>query len=411
MIDRLKKIFQTPKSNYKNQYDLIRFDLTWKMMWFNTISFFILCFFYFFSDYDSFYPCLYAFCTSALIHFGMYKKRNYKIFGFLYIFHGILFLGAVMLLFTNIFHVIEYFWFLVFALYTFYIFGNKAGYLIIFISLFFISLYFLFRFEENISQINGTITPIKIVATILNLMAAAIFFGYLINQFNRSRQIADKKYTDANYTLMEQNKLIFVQNEEKTIMLKEIHHRVKNNLQVISSLLRLQSYEADDENVKKMFDTSVNRISAMALIHEKMYQKDNLSKINIADYLKSLGNEILKNYAVETDVNFKISSELEILGNRTIVPLALIFNELISNTLKYAFVNRPNGEIEVYIKQFSNDWFTIEYRDNGHWKVSENKKSFGLELIETFTEQLDGEYSRQINDEGTIYRFRLKNIE
>jgi len=164
-----------------------------------------------------------------------------------------------------------------------------------------------------------------------------------------------------------------------------------------------------------MFDSTVSRIIAMALIHEKMYQNDNLSKINLENYLKSLATDILRANQINKEVEFSISSELEIIGNRTIVPLALIFNELISNSLKHAFIGEEYDskkcEIKSYIKMIDNDMFTIQYQDNGVWSDKMKESSFGIELIETFTEQLEGEMSRSSTLEGTIYIFKLKNID
>jgi two-component sensor histidine kinase len=254
-------------------------------------------------------------------------------------------------------------------------------------------------------------TNINLITVVLNLFMGLFLMGYLIEEFRATRIYANNQYLSANKELTKINAIVNAQNDEKTIMLKEIHHRVKNNLQVISSLVRLQSFETQDENAKQMFEATVSRVVAMALIHEKMYQKDNLSKINLEDYLKSLADDIFNSYSINKQIDFKIKSNLDVLGNRTIVPLALIFNELISNSIKYAFNEMEKGKISILISNFSNDNFIVNYSDNGIWIDPMNKSSFGLELIESFTEQLDGKMNRDINETGTHYIFKLKNIE
>src|SRR5690606_5084920 len=112
-----------------------------------------------------------------------------------------------------------------------------------------------------------------------SIIAAGI--TYLLIQFIKTNNFAANQLKDANQVLMNQNQVISHQNMEKEIMLKEIHHRVKNNLQVITSLLRLQSYEIEDKNQTIVFNDAINRVKSIALIHEKMYQSDTLSKFDI----------------------------------------------------------------------------------------------------------------------------------
>ena len=194
-------------------------------------------------------------------------------------------------------------------------------------------------------------------------------------------------------------------------MLKEIHHRVKNNLQVISSLLRLQSYEIEEEASRVHFQDAINRVSAMALIHEKMYQNENLSQIDLKNYIESLARDLVQTHARDIDIILNISSEIKELGNDSLVPVALILNELMTNSLKHAFVGKREGLIEVSIMNDARpEYFSFIYKDGGEWKSSPKGNSFGLELIATLTEQLDGEVSRSY-DNGTRYEFSLKNLK
>jgi two-component sensor histidine kinase len=316
-----------------------------------------------------------------------------------------------MLLVPNALHVIEYMWLVIFALYAFFVFGKKTGYFLLGLSLVFFTVYLFYFLDDNIKNIEGNISRFQMLATLMNLVLGGFMTGVLVTEFKATKAHADNKYKEVNLDLQVKNNLIKAQDEEKTIMLREIHHRVKNNLQVVSSLIRLQSFETEDAGAKKMFDATVNRVVAMALIHEKMYQKDNLSKINLADYLSTLAHDILSSTGNSKKFLFDIKSELEIIGNRTVVPLALIFNELISNSLKHGFKDMTDGKIDVDIVNVENNDFIIKYADNGVWKDNLESSSFGLELINTFVEQLDGESVRESNENGTTYTVQLKNIE
>ena len=189
------------------------------------------------------------------------------------------------------------------------------------------------------------------------------------------------------------------------LLLKEIHHRVKNNLQIISSLLKLQAAESSNSRVQEHFNEAISRIRAMALIHEKMYTNDDLAQIDIKSYLISLAQDILKSIQSETNIEFNIESQIDKIDVKSIVPISLIFNELITNSLKHGFNNQKNGKIDVKIIN-QHDVILFKYCDNGNWRIPENEATFGLELIKTLTDQLEGKFSRKI-DNGTHYEFEF----
>ena len=194
------------------------------------------------------------------------------------------------------------------------------------------------------------------------------------------------------------------------MMLKEIHHRVKNNLQVITSLLRLQSRELENEEAISKFQETTNRVIAMSMIHEKMYQSEELSKINIEEYFNSLSNDLLSSYQVAFPIDIKIYCSIETLGMRPIVPLALIFNELLSNSLKYAFCGNNAAKIDIKLQKMEQGIFVLSYEDNGTWKIPTRKDSFGMELIDALTEQLEGSMSFSDN-RVTKYVFEFPNLD
>ncbi|HEX3034112.1 MAG TPA: PAS domain S-box protein [Thermodesulfobacteriota bacterium] len=182
--------------------------------------------------------------------------------------------------------------------------------------------------------------------------------------------------------------------KEKEILLKEIHHRVKNNLQIISSLLNLQSRQIISEEARQRLKESQNRVKSMALIHEKLYQSENLVGINFKDYIKSLLSYLLSSYAANPNkVKLKIDADNVLLSLDRAIPCGLIVNEIVSNSLKYAFPKGREGEISValssengnHILSIRNDG--IPFPENVDFR---NTRSLGLQLVCALTEQIRG---------------------
>lgn len=136
-----------------------------------------------------------------------------------------------------------------------------------------------------------------------------------------------------------------------------------------------------------------------------MYQAENLSKIDLKVYITSLANDLLESYAIQKKIDITVKSNVDVISLKPLVPIALIFNELISNSLKHAFSDGI-GEINIDIQETDKS-LNIIYKDNGTWRESQTfDSSFGTELIQSLTEQLNGKYTKHIND-GTEYVFTL----
>ncbi len=198
-----------------------------------------------------------------------------------------------------------------------------------------------------------------------------------------------------NRTLGKKNTLIQNQNEQKELLLKEIHHRVKNNLQVISSLLELQSFGIEDEKALSTFTEGQNRVKAMALIHQKLYQNENLATIDFGEYAEQLSQDLAGIYPNAGKVTTSVNAESKIRFDiDTAVPLGLILNELISNSYKYAFEGKDKGEIQVSIESIGDGKHQLMVEDNGRGLSKgfdlEKAKSLGLRLVNRLTEQLYG---------------------
>ena len=201
--------------------------------------------------------------------------------------------------------------------------------------------------------------------------------------------------------------------EQIQVLIKEIHHRVKNNLQVIASLLRLQAGSIDDERLLLMFEQSQSRVLSMALIHEKLYKGDELARVDLALYLKELFSELVRLNDVRDSIHYHTDIEpgLE-LDLNTMVPLGLILNELITNSFKHAFRDRANGNIHLSIKPASATEFDLVYTDDGVGipmeKLQHDGATLGVSLIESLVEQLNGYMTVDGGSAGTSYHIRFR---
>lgn len=198
---------------------------------------------------------------------------------------------------------------------------------------------------------------------------------------------------------------------EKEVLLKEIHHRVKNNLQIVSSLLNLQAHNIDDPIAKEKYQESIGRIKSMAIIHELLYRSKNLSHIHIREYIQELMEYISETYSVDQRIkmhlDFKVTSEWMELD--TAIPCGIILNELLSNAFKHAFPKGKKGKIEIVFKniEYNSYQYCLTIKDNGKGiplKLnSKNPETLGLQLIQSLVEQLNGEMFLD-SSKGTEFR-------
>jgi PAS domain S-box-containing protein len=197
--------------------------------------------------------------------------------------------------------------------------------------------------------------------------------------------------------------------QEKEVLLKEIHHRVKNNLQVVSSLLSLQSKEVQDAASLEVLRESQNRVKSMALIHEKLYQSQDLSQVNFADYVRDLTTHLFRTYRANAGVvtlRVIVSDEVR-LGVDTAIPCGLIVNELVSNALKHAFPGGRAGEVRVELDRDERNELVLAVSDNGVSFPADmdfrTTGSLGLKLVATLVDQLKG--SIQLDrSKGTTFK-------
>jgi two-component sensor histidine kinase/TPR repeat protein len=215
-------------------------------------------------------------------------------------------------------------------------------------------------------------------------------------------------------TIEKQRDLLGKENKERGFMMKEIHHRVKNNLQIVNSLLRLQSHKIKDENIVKIFEDAQHRIISMARLHESMYRSSDLKRIDIKAHFHSLITALIKEYQTETSIELNLQIEQLNIGMKTLVPLGLIINEMITNALKHAFVGNEKGTITVCLRTLKTNELELIVGDDGIGMpkdiLPKEATSLGLELIYVFTEQLEGQLEL-LSAKGTQFQLLFNSID
>lgn len=241
-----------------------------------------------------------------------------------------------------------------------------------------------------------------------NLFVAAFIIGVLLMGLlyrnYRHKQQTNLQLESLNMTLETKNTQLDKRNAENELLLKEIHHRVKNNLEVVSSLLALQSAQIDDPEVQEAMLASQNRVQSMGILHQKLYQNEHLAFIEMKNYFKNLSENILDSYNQTERITVEYPMEEIELDVDTAVPIGLIVNELLTNALKYAFPKGQLGSIKLSLESIGKDLLQLRIADNGIGKVLNAKAQgtgFGTQLVNLLTRQIEGTLQQEINN-GTI---------
>lgn len=339
------------------------------------------------------------------------NTANYLLVFYIYSICGYIIVAFSFMMYHIRIHLVDVLWLMTVVFLAFFTLGQRLGLIMLFFSVGILGI-FVFLHLNNQIRIQKVLTSYQLVSLLIEFVAAFSLNFYLFYLFLDVNKYSERKLIESYEQLKEQNTRILIQNDEKTTLVREVHHRVKNNLQIVVSLLRMQSQEVENPEFRILFQESINRIMAMSLIHQKLYQNNNLSQIRIGDYLNELVREIMSLSITNREVEYGIKTEVDRIGLKTLIPLGLLVNELVSNSLKHAFDNHQQARIDIRIGKCEEGWLNITYSDNGVWKpVQENEASFGLILIEALVEQLDGTKDVTMEQEGTRYRFILKNPE
>ncbi|CAH8281605.1 two-component sensor histidine kinase [Mariniflexile fucanivorans] len=249
--------------------------------------------------------------------------------------------------------------------------------------------------EETIANQEDKISQQKLIQTLsfglLALLIGLLIFGF-IGYRDRSRA----------------NKLLASKNSEIELLLKEVHHRVKNNLEIVSSLLALQSAQIKDPNTKEAIVESQNRVNSIGIVHQKLYKGSNLGAIEMKDYVLNLSETILDSFGAENKVHLNLAMNTLDLDIDTAVPLGLIINELLTNTVKYAFPDNNTGTITIKLEKQTNNMLHLEVADNGIGKSGITQGTgFGSQLISLLTRQLNGTMTEDYSN-GTSFVFNFQ---
>lgn len=202
---------------------------------------------------------------------------------------------------------------------------------------------------------------------------------------------------------------------EKETLIKEVHHRVKNNLQTVSSLLSLQSRSIIDKDVKSLLKSSQNRVITMAIVHEMLYMREDLSKIEYKSYVQELAEYLVRSIkGTSSNITLNIDIPNIKLNIDTAIPLGLLINETVTNALKYGIADEDKGEIHIRLRKAENNEFILNLGDNGKGFPEDithkNSKSLGLKLIHNLSRQLQGSIMRDLSQKGTHYTIKFKEI-
>lgn len=382
--------YKPPKPKYSSLEDISKFNMLWTVSLGLAFIFLVLLFIHLFFDDQNWATSLAAMAVAMVNLIVLRQLRSFKLVGVWSILLGTFICQSSIFLVIDSHVISDTMWCILIGFFTFFLFGIIPGIIVLLSNLGGLLTFLMLSDPESLS-VKGLTNEQVGFQMVINVCYVALAISYIIHRIIKS-----------NRDMVELHEQQLKQNE---VLLKEIHHRVKNNLQIISSLLKLQAFESNNELVQKQFSEAIGRIRSMALIHEKMYSNHNFNAINLKSYLETLVGDISNGFGLKCAQDIQIDKELSEIDIKGVVPISLIFNELITNSAKHAFNEDVKGEIQIHIEKAGSD-VIIYYSDNGVWKSISKEGGFGLELINAMVEQLEGSFEKTTN-EGTSYRFKI----
>lgn len=401
----------TPKNiGTRNYLDRVRFLLIWRLSISFCIALFVLSIvFLILQESEAVFTYLISFGVVLGGFIFLYLTHNFRMVYFLFAIAGTVIVHADINTILESPHYGNFLWGIIVLILTFFGLGKFWGVVFLFINSLGYLYYIFFGMANHYASLNEISSTAKI-AVASESMFCLFLIGYLVNNYMKIHSRAEYELIEKNMKLEGQNEIIQKRDAEKTILVKEIHHRVKNNLQIIISLLRLQMSELKSAEAKAHFSEAINRVMVMASIHQKLYQEKEITEFNLDNYIRELSEELKSFFKEDFPIEFEIDIDYPHIDLKTVVPVGLILNELLSNSLKYAFTEMTSGKIKIQIKEIGQH-FELKYSDNGKWKDPDaDSGGFGIELIDVLTEQLNGTHEVRTSDKGTSYYFSLNKL-
>ena len=263
---------------------------------------------------------------------------------------------------------------------------------------------------------NDAFYLVNFICSSFILMTLALYFLYNNNKVNQLLTLQNKQLIFQQEQLEDENKIRKAAEvravsslSERETLLSEIHHRVKNNLAIVSALMDLQTFYLKDEKTIQILKESQNRIKSIALLHEKLYENKSLKDVDVASYTLELIHFIKQSLSnKEKDIQIHAKIDQINLEMAKAMPFGLLLNELITNSYKYAFLKKDAGNIFISIYEKDNE-YTLEYKDDGPGFEYNDKKnnSLGLNLIESFCLQLNGNFTYKFITNQMVFEFKF----
>lgn len=330
--------------------------------------------------------------------FYLQKTNNYKIIGKCTAIIGVLIIGLTFFLVKNVIHYTTPMWMIMHICTVFFVMGSRWGLATLTAHFTILCAYVMTSMNLNIQK-TPEFTTWDIVTFTMEFCICGIGIGYVLFTSLKSIQFVETKVKSQNKTLKKQYDIILEQNNQKEMMLQEIHHRVKNNLQIISSLLRIQ--ERNTGPTEKPFEDSISRVKAMALIHEQFYSTESIEDFKIQKYF----SETIKSLLFYYDRNKKYELELNcddiVLSQENIVPLALIYNEIILGAIKRSAEDK-HLFVKIEITEKKPNVLKFCYEDNADWETEKVSKTGGI-IVDAMLEQLEATIlKKELRTNGAI---------
>lgn len=312
--------------------------------------------------------------------------KKFKVIFWMFTVSGSIIISYTLNTILDTLHYSDMLWAVAIILFAYIGLGFKVALFFVAYHILTFSYYILVSLNEHMQLIQQR-DDVQLAGTLIEVLFALVVIAYLIHQ-NLRYQI----YTEVE--LKNLNSSLELKNKENVTLLKEVHHRVKNNLQIVVSLLRMQEEEIETAETKEKFQESVNRIMTISLIHSKLYQTNELSGVVFSEYIEGLVRELiaLHNSTRKSKIDFQ-ANDVEV-SLKSIVPVGLIINELITNSFKHAQTNGDALIINFEFKRHDQD-IQMTYHDNGLWSEGQQQVGFGSKLIHLLADQLDGKIDRE----------------